>query len=268
MGIEPVNTKSDPNLTETQPDDELELVQRLLSLRREPGPELRRTVQAIPQPQPGPSRLQSLKVLKTFRVWQRPAFNWGIASLLVAVLLFVSPIAKATLVEMFVGRIHLIIAEVFPQSQAPAVDKSRIVSLAEAQASIPFDLALPGYLPAGLQAASPQFSVIELASPIVKILWRDTDGGFVQLTIHAPAGSDPTRLQTLIGPHSSQTILINDQQAVLINGAWAEPGQTWDHHNQLKTLIWQVDHIQYKLLAFSDLVTSAELIAMAESIRP
>ena len=55
--------------------------------------------------------------------------------------------------------------------------------------------------------------------------------------------------------------------AVLISGGWDKTSRTWDHEAQLVTLIWELDDIQYNLLAYSEAVSLPELIGMAESVR-
>jgi hypothetical protein len=190
--------------------------------------------------------------------------SWGAAALVVIALLFVSPAAQATLgsFDRFIGRIHLVILEVLPRYAPPRAADIKVMSLPEAQARLSFELATPAYLPAGLAAAAPEVSLLELERPVVKILWRDANGGFVQLTTHYTG-----QAQTLVGPESSETIFINGQPAALVRGGWDEVSQNWSHQERLTTLIWQNGRLQHKLLCFSDLVSIAELAAMAESIQ-
>jgi hypothetical protein len=248
-------TELNPILDDIGPGD-LDLAQRLLSLRQEPGPELRRRLWAIPQqPKRRPARLSRL--------------SWGLATIIIVTLLFVSPAAKATLgsVDQFIGRIHLIILDILPRSTPPVAANIRLMSLPQARAALSFDLATPAYLPDSLAARAPEVSLIELERPIVKILWRDAKGGFVQLTTYYPGQAQTGQPQTLVGPVSSEAILINGQQAVLVRGGWDEMSQMWSHQDRLITLIWQTGRLQHKLLCFSDLISVAELVAMAESIR-
>jgi hypothetical protein len=160
----------------------------------------------------------------------------------------------------------LTVLEVFPGYEKPFHRGSKRLSLAEAQAVVPFKIALPGYLAAGLTTKEPEVYLIELDKPIVKILWRDTEGGFIQLTTHHPNEGDSGRMETLVGPDSSETILINGRQAVLVHGGWDHSSQTWSYRDRVKTLIWEVDQVQYKLLYFGDAIPVAELATMAESI--
>ena len=95
--------------------------------------------------------------------------------------------------------------------------------------------------------------------------WRDTAGGFVQLSAHL-ANRANNQIQNLIGAESSRTILINGREAVIITGAWDEVSRTWSYREQVTTLIWELDGVQYNLLSYSRILPSQELIKMAESV--
>jgi hypothetical protein len=250
-------SKTDINslLEEFEPEDR-QLAEQLFNLRQEPSLELRRNVLAIPHQPSRPGRFSNLQL------------SWAIALLLVMVILFASPAAKATLgqVEKLIGQIRLTVSDILPGSDKPFHRGSKRLTLAEAQTVVPFKIATPGYLAAGLTTNEPEVYLIELDKPIVKILWRDTEGGFIQLTTHHPYEGDTGRMETLVGPDSSETILINGRQAVLVHGGWDNSSQTWSYRDRVKTLIWEVDQIQYKLLYFGDAIPIAELVAMAESV--
>lgn len=235
--------------------DELELAEQLLALRQKPGPELRQRIEAIPARRPRPASL-SLRLVGTM-----------VAAAALVLLLFVSPPAQATLgqFDAVIGRIHLTMLDVLPHRPTPVLIESTPVSLPAARAQAPFDFAVPTKLPAGLMK-EPQILVTNLERPIVKMRWRDINGGFVQLTIH-PANDRQTLTQNLVGVESSQTIQLNGRDAVLIYGGWDRASRTWDHEAQLVTLIWELADIQYNLLAYSEAVSLPELIVMAESVR-
>jgi hypothetical protein len=192
-------------------------------------------------------------------------------------LLFVSPAANATWGEVgqVIGRIRVLVLDVLPRpimagfaptpTESPIIVASTPMSLAEAQASVPFDLVLPTYLPAGLRPDR-EILVAPLETPIVTIRWRDIEGGFVQLTAY-PYNSAGNPIQTLVGPDSSEIVLVNGQEAVLVSGAWDQTSRSWQPDRRLMTLIWEVEDIQYKLISFSEAVSSADLIAVAESVR-
>jgi len=250
-------TKPDPILTVTEFDSEDELlVQQLLTLRQPPGSALQQRVESIPQ-----------------RRWRWPFLSapsrlaWGGAALLVALLLFVSPSAQATLdeLEQVVGQINLIVRSTKPVTPNTAtVTSTPVASLELARQSVPFDFATPTYLPTGLRSPA-EVSVIEAKRPLVKLLWRDGGGGFVQLTAN---GLDhKADAKTVVGPNSSQEILINGQPAVMVRGAWDDTSQTWHYQSEMTTIIWNVTGVQYQLLSYSTLVSLPDLQAMATSIR-
>jgi hypothetical protein len=248
---------SQPNVDTLLEDfeaNDVELAGQLLSLRQTPSRALRQRIQSVPHQQIQVTRLA-------------PRLIWGSAALVVAVLLFASPSARAMLgqFEQIIGRIHLTMMDVLPTRPEPVVIESTPVSLTEAQASVSFDFVVPTNLPAGLSDEAEIF-VIELEMPIIKLRWRDREGGFVQLSAH-PANDGNSLTQNLIGVASSETFLINGQEAVVIHGGWDETKRTWSHQAQVTTLIWELNGIQYNLLSYSDVVSLAELIEMAKSVR-
>jgi hypothetical protein len=101
---------------------------------------------------------------------------------------------------------------------------------------------------------------------MAKMEWRDIQGGFVQLNAYV-SGPENHRSQTLVGPESTETILINNQEAILVRGGWDGESRTWSHQGQVTTLIWTANGVQYRLLSYGDVVPLAELIKMAESVR-
>jgi len=243
--------------------DELKLAQHLWGLRRQPSAELKQRVRAIPGRQ-----AQAARPWPRFRlVWSKPVLAALTALLVMVGLLFASPAALATLgqFEKIIGQIHLTILDVLPPRTDPIVVESTPVSLADAQAAAPFELTSPAYLPAGL-AAEAQAYIIELEPPIIKLLWRDTAGGFVQLSMHQ-ANGETSQIENVVGSESSDTILINGQEAAIIYGGWDETNRTWSHQDRLVTIIWVVDGVQYNLLSYSTLISPADLRAMAQSVQ-
>lgn len=236
--------------------EEVELAQRLISLRQPPSPTLQRRVQAIPQPET-PARSVPLGLVG------------GIIALVVVALLFASPPVKATLdeVQKAMGQIQLTIRSVWPAPTATVVLlETEPMPLSEAQAAVPFDFALPTYLPASLTGSGDEVEVARSPLALIKIQWRDPQGGVVQLSVRA-AGSENQLNQTLIGPESSETVLLNGREAVLVRGGWDKESRTWSHQDQVITLIWTANEVQYRLLSYSDAVSLTELKLMAESIR-
>lgn len=243
---------SDSNLTpilEEFQGEERELARRLLNLRQPPGAALERRLQVIPQAKMNRPRL-------------RPGLAWGAAILLVGILLFASPAARARLggIEKIIGDIQLTMLDFYPKPVTPLVVTSTPMSLAQARAVAPFNFHTPAYLPVHL-TTGPEVTVITVETSVVRLRWRDEAGGFVQLS------AQPRRAaQTLIGLESSEEILLNNQPAVLVRGAWDETSRTWSYQEQMTTIIWEIDEVEYKLLAYSDIVSGEELLKMAQSV--
>jgi hypothetical protein len=236
--------------------EEAGLARQLLSLRQPPSSALQRRIRAIPQPD-RPARTLPAGLVG------------GIIALLVVAMLFGSPPVKATLdeVQKMMGQIQLTVRSVWPAPTATVVMlETEPMSLANAQTVLPFDFALPTYLPGGLTGSGDEVWVAQSPVALVKIQWRDSQGGVVQLSAHA-AGSESQPSQTLVGPESSETILLNGRETVLVRGGWDKESRTWSHQGQVVTLIWAVNGVQYRLLSYSDVVSLAELKLMAESIR-
>lgn len=248
--------ESEPLPPEFAPD-ETELARQLYNLRQPPSPALQRRVQAIPQPEAPPLRVAPRGLIG------------GVIALLVVALLFISPPVRATLdeVQKVMGQIQVTIRSVWPQPTATVmVLETKPMSLAEAQAALPFAFAMPSHLPGGLTGSQDEVLVAQSPVALVKVQWRDPAGGVVQLSAHA-AGPANQLSQTVVGPESSEPILLNGQEAVLVRGGWDEDSRTWSHEGRVTTLIWTVNGVQYRLLAYSEVVSLAELIAMAESIK-
>lgn len=243
-----------PSLPPEFSPEEAEIARQLFSLRQSPGVELQRRIEAIPQPPARPAG-----------VTPRPLLG-GLAALLVAALLFISPPVQATLdeVQKMIGQIPVIVRTVWPQPvEAVVTLETEAMSLVEARAAIPFDFALPTYLPAGLTGDMEQVQVAWSPLAMVKLVWRDAENGFVQLSIYA---AGPENVQALVGPESSETVQINGQEALLVRGGWDRQSRTWNGQDRVITLFWTVNDVRYRLLAYSEVVSLDELVAMAESI--
>ena len=235
--------------------DETDLAQQLFALRHQPGPALRQRIQDIPRH-------------KTNRPLLLPRWGWVAAGLMALVVvggLVSSPPAQATLgFEQWLGRIRLTVLDSYQPPTTPVVVESVSMSLAEAQAFVTYQVTAPTYVPAGLVGQA-EVSVLKLATPIVRMRWRDSEGGFVQLSM-LPANSTRQINKTIVGSNSSEAVQIGPQPGVLVRGSWDAASQIWRYQEQMTTLIWEAGGQQYKLLAFSDVIPVAELVAMAASV--
>ncbi|MCB0153353.1 MAG: hypothetical protein KDF65_01055 [Anaerolineae bacterium] len=229
-----------------------DLSQQLTDLRRPPGPALRERIEAIPR-------------RKTARAKLTARLAWSVAAVMMAGLLLASPPAQATLgVERWFGQIRLTVLDSYRQPSRPLIVESVPMSLAEAAALTGYTLTPPATLPPSL-TGSAEVSVLKLAVPIARLRWRDSEGGFVQLSM-LPANGRLESSRTLVGYDSSEAVQIGERPGVLVRGSWDAASQSWRYQAQMTTLIWEANGQQYKLLAFSDVISLAELVRMAESV--
>jgi hypothetical protein len=232
-----------------------DLARHLFALRQSPSATLQRRIQAVP-------RQSSSRFL--------PRHLVGVVAVVgVVVLFFVSPPVQATLgqVQKVIGQINLTIQEVWPQPTATVMMLETVpMSLAAAQDVIPFEFDLPAYVPDNLSRPDDRVTVARLTTPMVQVEWRDRQGGVVQLSAYA---DDPAVQfnQTVVGPGSSTPLLINQQEGVLVQGAWDETTRAWSHQDRMLTLLWANHGVQYRLLAFTRQISLDQLVAMAESIK-
>ena len=108
--------------------------------------------------------------------------------------------------------------------------------------------------------------MLKLDAPIVTMRWRDRAGGFVQLAAH-PANDTHNQIKNLVGADSSQVVLIDGRAAVIVSGAWDEVSRVWSHEEEVTTLIWELNGVQYNLLSYSQVVPTGELIKIAQSVQ-
>lgn len=237
--------------------EEYDLARSLLSLRQPPPAALRERVRAITageRPHRGFPRLV-----------------WLAGAVVLAVLLSGSPSARAMLneFEKVIGQVPLLVREGWssPEATATVTLESRLVPLAAARASLPFKVSEPGYLPDGFAAVNEgQVAVLDLETPVVTMEWRKPRSGVLLLS-QIPYGPDAIPIETLVGPDSSQPVLINGREAVLVRGGWDQASGAWERETPVVTLIWRRDGVQHRLLAAGTDLPLAELIAVAGSIR-
>lgn len=133
------------------------------------------------------------------------------------------------------------------------------LSLAEAEARLPFAVALPGAVPAGFVAAA----LVEVVAPEAAqpgdyasliVTWENADEASVQLQISTIGAGAPA-----VGSVGSGT-------AVTVQGRPATLQQTQGLGPDRVTLTWERDELSYRLTAAGGALTGDDLLAMAESI--
>lgn len=205
-------------------------------------------------------------------------FAAGLAALclIVATVLLAAPGARAAVGQLIrtIGGITFDFAAQPPDSSGATIIPERIVSLAEARATPPFELRLPAWAPAGFVLQEDQVRIWRPQPPMsgiepqsVSLQWQDlARRQSIELRIAHPASSWST---LLVGRESSvEEVAINGQPGALLRGGW-ENGR-W-RPVPVMTLLWQPEGAEatYSLRAYtpSAEVTKADLIRMAESVR-
>ncbi len=229
------------------------VARQLLNLRQTPSAALQCRVQAIPQQSAHRERFV-------------PRLAWAAVGLILVALAFASPAVRAALskVEEVVGRIHLTVTDSVPGAPREfTFTETEWMSLGEALAAVPFDFAMPTYVPDGF-TTSGQAKVWTSydGKEIVIIEWRDAKGHFFALD----AREYYEGAHFTVGPDSSKTILINGQEAIVVSGGWNASCDTWNDQAGTTALIWEANGVLYKLMTFRNAVSLTELIAVAESV--
>ncbi|MBN1428476.1 MAG: hypothetical protein JXB07_08825 [Anaerolineae bacterium] len=147
------------------------------------------------------------------------------------------------------------------------------LSISEVEQQAGFDVLEPAWLPEGLAFTG---ALYEAESHMVRVSYSLQDFGTngVNLTEEPiPEGSEECELcgQVVGASALIETVPIGDVMGQYVPGVWQadDAGQwNWVSDPYLQTLRWQVHGMAFELLAMapSDIVTKADLIAMAESI--
>lgn len=143
-----------------------------------------------------------------------------------------------------------------PESQITLVPEER-VSLAEAQAKVPYTISLPAWVPDGFRmSTSVRISYFGTKFTPVEILWYGTDPavGGMMLTISQPVQWD-------VDTDHLQQVEVNGQPAGLTGGNWDAGTGQWTGDE--KTLFWTKGDVMYQL---SSHIPVKDLIRVAESI--
>jgi hypothetical protein len=245
-------TMDDRSLTDQLMHNEMPLAQALSELRREPSPDLYRRLAAIPQHRSRrPHRL----------AWV------AVSALLVAALLFFSPAARATIDQVVerVGQVYFTVTDKLPYRDDATVVEGITMSLDEARAAVSFDFGVPTALPAGCELDRVEvWMPNETVGQVVELTWRQSDGGVLELSVHAYDELEP--IQTVVGLDSIETVQVNGRDAALVRGGWDSDTGAWGYQDKTITLVWQVQAVQYSLLAYPERFSADELVSIAESI--
>ncbi len=142
-------------------------------------------------------------------------------------------------------------------TQAPVVPEE--MSLVEAEARLPFAVALPGAVPAGFT----QDAVVEVVAPEAAeagdyasliVTWENADEAAVRLTISTIVADAPE-----VGS-------VGSGEAVTVKGQPGTLQQTQGLGPDRVTLTWANGGLAYRLSATGGALTGDDLLALAESI--
>jgi hypothetical protein len=142
-------------------------------------------------------------------------------------------------------------------TQAPVVPDE--VSLADAEARLPFAVALPSAMPAGfvqdelVEVVAPEDAEADDYASLI-VSWENADEATVRLQVSTTAAGAPA-----VGS-------VGSGQAVTVKGQPATLQQTQGLGPERVTLTWQTGGLDYRLTASGGALTGDDLLAMAESI--
>ena len=134
------------------------------------------------------------------------------------------------------------------------------LSLSEAEARLPFAVALPAAIPAGfvqddvVQVVAPEQGADAGEYASVIVTWENADGAEVQLTTSTIVADAPA-----VGSVGSGT-------EVTVKGQPATLQATQGLGRDRVTLSWQMNGLAYRLAATGGALTGDDLLALAESL--
>ena len=177
-----------------------------------------------------------------------------------------SPVARAQLAGVLrvVGGVTFNEVDPGPvaaQAGEPNLIPEQLLPVAEAQASLPFVLAVPAEVPAGY-TLQPDVSVTVFPDgpTFARVLWIGELGQVIDLRVEYPGGATWE-----VGPASLEETTINGAPAAIVRGMWNADTNEWVRSSAI-TLSWQRPDATYHLSS-SDGSTSAQvLVRIAESI--
>ena len=143
-----------------------------------------------------------------------------------------------------------------PESEITLVPDERL-SLADAQAKLPYTISLPAWVPDGFEMSSlVRISYFGSKYTPTEITWYGADMmvGNIILTVGQP-------VSWLVDTDQLQEVEINGQPGGLTSGNWDADSGQWGGNDQ--TLTWMKGDVQYRLSAR---LPVEDLIRIAESI--
>jgi hypothetical protein len=186
-----------------------------------------------------------------------------------SVFLAASPVARAQLAGVLRVVAGVPFNEVGPADDEVSASSgetitvpSQTFSLAEAQASLPFALALPAWAPAGyiLQDEVVVTYFGDSAPTMARVAWYSDMGQVIDLNAEYPGGAT-----WQVGPDSLEEVTVNGVPAAVLHGMWDADTQAWVRSSAI-SLIWQRGEVTYHLSSSNGATSAQTLVQMAESI--
>ncbi|MBM3152697.1 MAG: hypothetical protein FJZ96_10955 [Chloroflexi bacterium] len=218
------------------------------------------------------SRSQSTSKLSILRsIALRPVVIAALAFLLtITALLAVSPSARAFVADILriIGGIPFTETSQYPGGDGPAeIVPTKLMTLEEAQALLPYPILLPTWLPEG----SAQFEHVRVSElpgelTIIEVEWEIVEPGaeisgmrsFGLTIFSSPEGF-------IVGPDAIEEVSIKGQTAALFRGGWNYNKREWDPSIGVVTLVWQIGEQEY-VLQWPSHLTMGDMVHVAESI--
>ena len=245
----------------TQPHDDF-----LRAGRTRPRPEFAETLYRSLAPLPTERRLIPMS-LSTLFAPRRLALGGLALVAALALTLAVSPVARAQLAGLLrvVGGITYNEVDPNPGPAAgaePAEVANYTLSLAEAQASLGFELAVPSWAPAGY-ILQDDVTVVEFPDSgltFARVAWYSDAGQVIDLQAEYPGTATWE-----VGPDSLEEITVNGAPAAVLRGMWNADTGEWVHSSAI-SLNWRRGDVTYHLSSSNGATSVAILVQMAESI--
>ncbi len=241
---------------------DLSLARQLLGMQAAPSSALTARVQGITLAAP---RLPAISPVKRPQLVRRIALGLAALCLVVTLTLAISPTARAKLVEVIrsIGGVTFSETEEYPGGGDVQIAPGMTLSLEEAQATLPYPIRLPAWVPEGFtQDDTVTITFFDDQFTPVSIGWsrttEDRQASVIGLTI------EPLNATNVVGPESIKTVEINGQPAAFVHGGWNADTQTWDTRIG-RVLMWKMGEQTY-LLSGSPDVSDEDLLRIAESI--
>jgi hypothetical protein len=204
------------------------------------------------------------------RTLPRLALVGALALLLTfALLLAASPAARAQVAKIIRQVGGVTFAESArhpggPESQVTVIP-SEYLTLEQARAALPFEIALPEVTPEGYTLQDTVMVTRFPGGPVVAQLdWRKSQYDYA-LFLNINYREDGQPYSHIVGPQSTEEVLVNGQPAGLVRGAWNADTRTWDEGQHI-SLFWQRGDVTYALTTGSGAINPEELVRVAESI--